>query len=457
MKRIGIGKKHLSWTSAQIIPLGFLLLIAVGTVLLLLPAATAAGERTSLLTALFTSTTSVCVTGLVVVDTYAHWSLFGQIVILLLIQLGGIGVIAVSSSVLLMLRRRLSIRDRVLLRDAFNLDSVTGMISFLRSVLIGVFSVEGVGAFLYAFAFVPRFGWAKGIWYSVFHSISAFCNAGIDILGPDSLAAYASDPLVLLVTAALIVIGGLGFIVWFDLAALEKRALTKKHASVRLSGHTVLVLLLTGGLILLGGFLVFLSEFRNPKTIGNMPLWQQILNSLFQSVTLRTAGFSAIPQGDLNGASVLVGCLLMFIGGSPMGTAGGVKTVTVFLLIVNAGSFIRNRRETLVFHRHVSAALIRKATAVILISGSLCLVMSTALLLIEPLPFADILYEVFSATGTVGLSRGVTTALSPLGRLLIIICMYLGRIGPVSLALFFGADDSAKNEIHHANGRFFVG
>lgn len=451
-------KKQMKLTSAQIIPLGFLGVIAVGTLLLLLPFSTAAGEHTSFLTALFTSATSVCVTGLVVVDTYSHWSLFGKIVILLLIQLGGLGIVAVSSSFLLLFKKKIFLKDRVLLRDSFNLDSTQGLLKFLLRVIKGVFAVEGIGAILYAFAFIPKFGLAKGVWFSVFHSISAFCNAGIDILGPDSLVPFAHEPWVLIVTMLLIIVGGLGYFVWFDLSTSVMHL--KKNASrenKRLAEHSMTVLLLTAFLILFGAVLVFLFENRNPATIASFSFGEKVLHSLFQSVTFRTAGFCAVPQSNLTEASSLLGCIWMFIGGSPMGTAGGVKTVTVFIIVLNAVSYIRNRKETLLFGRHVSSELVQKSTAIVSFSLMVTVVMVFGLLISDRLPLVDTLYEMFSATGTVGLSRGVTQILSPAGRILVIIAMYLGRIGPISIALFFGQDDQRKNYVRHADGQFYVG
>ena len=442
-------------SSAQIIPAGFLALIAIGAVLLSLPVSTAAGTSAPFLTALFTSTTSVCVTGLVTVETASYWSLFGKIVILILIQLGGLGVVAVTSSLLLLLRRHLSIRDRVLLKDAFSLESITGLIPFLRDVFSGVFAVEGLGAFLYAFSFIPRYGWIKGIWYSIFHSVSAFCNAGIDLIGPDSLLPFSTDYWVLSVTMALIVIGGLGFIVWFDLASLAARR--KAGRRVKLGEHTKLVLSLTAVLILFGAAAVFLFERGNSRSIGELSFGEQLFQSVFQSVTFRTAGFSVIPQQNLSESSILLGCLLMFIGGSPMGTAGGVKTVTVFILIAYAFSYVRNKKEASVFHRTIPSYLIRKAVVVVFISLTVTVIMSCALTAVEHLPLADAVYEIFSATATVGLSRGVTSSLSAAGQWIVIASMYLGRIGPISMALFFSLDETDQGIFRYADGHFYVG
>ncbi len=455
LRRVIEKKRKTAFSSAQIIPVGFLALIAVGTILLLLPFSTAGEGSAPFLTALFTSTTSVCVTGLVTVETATYWSLFGKMVILVLIQLGGLGVVAVTSFLLLLFRKHLSIRDRVLLRDAFSLESITGLVPFLQDVFSGVFVVEGIGAVLYSFSFIPRYGWAKGIWYSVFHSVSAFCNAGLDLIGPDSFAPFLKDYWVLSVTMALIVIGGLGFIVWFDLASFFGRRRTGKRR--RLGEHSRLVLLLTGVLIASGAAAVFLFERGNTQSIGGLSLGDQLFQSVFQSITFRTAGFSVIPQQNLSDPSVLLGCLLMFIGGSPMGTAGGVKTVTVFILIANAFSYVRNKDHASAFHRTIPSSLIRKAVVVIFISLTVTVIMSCALTAVEHLPLSDAVYEIFSATATVGLSRDVTSHLSAAGQWIVIASMYLGRIGPISMALFFSMSDTDQGTFRYADGHFYVG
>ena len=445
----------------HIIPLSFLLAIAVGTLLLLLPAASAEGAETDFLTALFTSTTSVCVTGLVVVDTYAHWSLFGKVVILILIQLGGLGIVTAISMVMLFLRRRFSLRSRTLLLDALNLDSRLGLLSFLARIFKWTLIVEGLGAALYCFAFIPRFGPVKGIWVSVFTSISAFCNAGIDIIGPDSLHGYAGSPLVLIVTMGLIVLGGLGYIVWFDLGRCAKDAIhfrfSPRQALRRLGEHSRLVLRLTLWLILLGAVLIFLAEYRNPDTLGNMSPGGKVLNSLFQSVTFRTAGFYAVPQEKLGTFSCLVGYLWMFIGGSPIGTAGGVKTVTMFLVLANAISYTNARKATTLFRRRISDELMQKAAAIVMISFLTMFVSALLLLAFEPVSMTDGLFEAVSAVATVGLSRGLTPSLHTAGRLVIIATMYLGRIGPISMALFLARPKPGKNSVTYGEGKFYVG
>ena len=445
----------------RIIPVSFLLVIIAGTLLLMLPFATVKGEHTSILTALFTSTTSVCVTGLVVVDTFAHWTLFGKIVILILIQLGGLGAVSVMSMIMIMLSRKFSITERNILQDAFNLDSRRGLFKFLIRVFRATAIVEGSGAVLYAVRFIPAKGVVKGIWYSVFHSVSAYCNAGIDILGPDSLIRYNSDPFMMAVTMYLIIMGGLGFIVYFDIIDRVREGRKNDFGIgriiTRFSEHTRLVLAVTGILILGGTVIVFLAERNNAGTIGEMGTFDKWFNSLFQSVTFRTAGFATVPQEKLSGVSCVAGFFLMFVGGSPVGTAGGVKTVTIVIVISNALAFIRGRDETIIARRRVSENMIRKAAAIVTVSMFTVIIMTTLIMASEGLGMDDAAYEVVSALATVGLSRGVTGSLSEAGRMIIIICMYLGRIGPISMAIFFTKRRAEVNSIAHSEGHFFVG
>ena len=453
--------KRRTLSSAQIIPIGFLFLIAVGTGLLSFPFATASGTRAPFLTALFTSTTSVCVTGLVVVDTFSYWSLFGKIVILALIQMGGLGIVAVSSTLFMLLKRSFTIRDRAMLRDSFDLDSLHGVLPFLRNVILGVLIIEGVGAVLYAIAFIPRFGFFRGLWYSVFHSISAFCNAGLDLIGPESFLPFHDSAYILTVTMLLIVLGGLGYIVWFDSFTTAKESIRRRFG-VRwffrhLNEHTKLVLLVSAALIVSGAIITLLLEMNNSETLGALPWGQKILNATFQSVTYRTAGFASIPQGALSDGSVLFGCIWMFIGGSPMGTAGGIKTVTIVVLLLSAVSYVNGRADTVVFRRSITHDLVKKAAAILFFSLFLSLLSSVLLIAVDGVPLSDAIYEVFSATGTVGLSRGLTPHLTAFGRVLIILCMYLGRIGPISLALFFHTDLSGGQNIRYAQGRYYVG
>lgn len=445
----------------NVVPLSFLFVIIVGTILLMMPFSSASGEWTDFVTALFTATTSTCVTGLVVQDTYAYWSLTGKIIILILIQLGGLGIISFTSMVILISRRKFSLQDRKLLIDAMNLDLGHGILSFLIKVFKWTFIVEGIGALLYSFEFIPRYGVVNGIWYSVFTSISAFCNAGIDILGPDSLISFNQDTGILCTTMFLIVMGGLGYVVWFDISSNIKEGIRKQYKPSqivkRFGIHTKLVLLLTFVLIALGAIVVFPAEYANPGTIADMSLKDKIVNSIFQSVTYRTAGFAAVPQDQLSPVSVLIGYFLMFIGGSPIGTAGGVKTLTMFVVIMNVIVFMKGKKEAIVFKSRITEELMRKSAAIITVSFGVAFIATMFLLLTNNLNMEDALFEAISAVATVGLSRAVTPTLNVFGRLVIIGTMYLGRIGPISLVLFFSGKKSGKDRVEYAEGKFYVG
>ena len=427
----------------------------------MLPISTADGNGGGLLTSLFTATTSICVTGLVVVDTYAYWSLFGKIVILIMIQLGGLGIISVTSILMLMVSKKMSLSQTVLLHDAFNLNSPGGLKKFLLGVFKGTFLVEGIGALLYMPVFIPQFGAVKGIWVSVFTAISAFCNAGIDIIGPDSLCQYNNNPLVMFNTMMLIIMGGLGYVVWFDVQHKVITGIKKKYSFAvivrKLSEHTKLVLSLTLFLIVSGAIGVLIMEYTNPDTLGPMSFGQKLMNAYFQSITFRTAGFAAVPQQNLREVTCSMGDLFMFIGGSPVGTAGGVKTVTFFALFANAVAFIRSRNETVVFGRRLDEGLIKKASAIIMVSFSVTLIFLLLLMMTNDVNAVDASYEMFSATATVGLSRGLTPQLNRIGKLFIIICMYLGRIGPISMALFFNDSGAERNKVKYSKGDFFAG
>lgn len=445
----------------RFIPVSFLVTIILGTVLLTLPISSASGQETSLLTALFTATTSVCVTGLVVVDTYAHWSLFGQFVIMVLVQIGGLGVVAVGSMLMLVSKKKFSLGDRMLLGDALNVDLSHGLLGFLIRIFKGTFIVEGVAALLYALAFIPRYGFWKGLWSAIFQAVSAFCNAGMDVIGPNSMIEFRDSGFLMGLTMALIVMGGIGFVVWFDIIDGIKNGIKHRQNPIitlrHLPEHTKLVLVVTAVLLVSGTAGVFAAEYSNPGTIGDMSLGDKLLNSLFQSVTFRTAGFASVPQENLTEISCVIGYILMFIGGSPVGTAGGVKTVTAFLVVMNAISYINGKKEDVIFHRKVSAEMMRKAAAIVTVSASVVFIMTMLLLAGGNVSLTDGLYEIMSALGTVGLTRGLTPSLSAYSRVIVIISMYLGRIGPISLAVFFAKNAGLQNKISHSEGMFYVG
>ena len=427
-------KKH-GLTTTRIIALGFACAILVGGLILMLPVSSADGSWTKPIDALFTATTSICVTGLVTVTTAVHWSFFGQLVIMILAQLGGLGVITAAMCIMLLLRKKITLKDRMLIQETYNMDTLSGLVRLVIKIVKGTFLVEGIGALLYCFVLIPEFGFWPGLWKSVFNAVSAFCNAGMDVIGSDSLRAYAGNPLMNITTMMLIVLGGLGFVVWWNIIDAWRER--KKHGHMRhlLTLHTKLVLIMTGGLIFGGALCFFLFEYHNPDTIGNMSLGNKIMNSLFQSVTTRTAGFETIPQASMTSGSTLLMIILMIIGGSPAGTAGGIKTTTVGILLLIMLSTIRGKKDTEFMGRKISDDAGRTALTV---TGLAMLVMLTACIILfatDGLGFVDTLYEVASAMGTVGLTRGITQGLSTVGKAALIVVMYIGRIGPVTMGL----------------------
>ena len=423
---------RISLTTTQIILLSFLLAILAGSCLLALPVSAADGQAVSYIDALFTATTATCVTGLVTLTTATAWSGFGQAVILVLIQVGGLGVITVMAWLMLLMHRKLGLRDNLLLQDAFNLGTLSGLATFVKKVVMGTFLVEGVGAALYMTVFVPRFG-ARGIWISVFNAVSAFCNAGMDIIGDSSMYDYTTHPLILGVTGALIVVGGIGYIVWWDiLRVLRDR---QKRSWRHLTLHSKIALATTAILLVGGGAAILALEYNNPLTLQNMTLFEKIQAALFQSVTTRTAGFAALPQENLTTGSFFVSMLLMFIGGSPVGTAGGIKTVTIAVLAVSALATITGHRQATLFRRALSARAVQRAVAVTCMSFCILFLSTVLLAAATGASAPDVLYETVSATATVGLTRGLTPLLNTGGKLILIATMYFGRIGPISLAV----------------------
>lgn len=431
-------------SSIQVIMAAFFLVIIVGSILLSLPFSSKDGKAVPYLDALFTATTATCVTGLVTLPTITTWSIFGQIVILILIQIGGLGVITVVTGLMVLLHRRIGFSGRTLISESFNLNSLEGIIKFIKKVITLSLLIELTGALVYMTVFVPDFG-ARGIWISIFTSVSAFCNAGIDIIAENSLCNYALNPTVNITTMMLIIFGGIGFIVLFDLEKVM-RSKKRKHLGF-LSLHSKIALSVTLFLICIGAILFFVFERDNPNTLQMYSLPQKVMLSLFQSVTTRTAGFATIPQENLTQASAFVSILLMFIGGSPAGTAGGIKTVALFVLIISAVSVIKNKRTVDVFNRQISVDIVKKAIAVFMTSFSIVVVSTVLLLAFEGGNFIDVLYETVSATATVGLTRNFTGLLSSAGKIIIIMTMYLGRIGPISLAFAFSVNKNSENLI----------
>ena len=444
-------------STTQIIMLSFLCVIMISSLLLSLPISSADGNAVSYIDALFTATTATCVTGLVTLPTVSTWSAFGQAVILILIQIGGLGVVTIISALMILLHKRMGIGDRLLLQDAFNLNSLTGIVRFVKKVMSGTFLVESIGALLFMTVFIPEYG-AKGIWISVFTSISAFCNAGIDIIGESSLCNYATNPMINITTSLLIILGGIGYIVWWDVVWVAKNTAGKSHRIFKhLRLHSKIAIVTTMILILGGGVLILLFEYDNPMTIGNLSLFDKIQVSLFQSVTTRTAGFATIPQQNLTNASSILCLLLMFIGGSPVGTAGGIKTVTLAVLAVSALATIQNKNEVSLFNRNISRQAINKAVAVTTMSFAIMFASTLLLSAVTDADALDILFETVSATATVGLTRDLTPYLNAAGKMVIIGTMYLGRVGPISLALALNSNKKHQNIIQDPTEEISIG
>ena len=444
-------------STTQIIMLSFLVVILVGSVLLALPISTKSGEPVGYLDALFTATTSTCVTGLVTLPTVTTWSWFGQIVILLLIQIGGLGVITIFAGIMIALNKRFGLKESQLIQDAFNLNSLSGLAKFVKRVILGTLIVEGIGAILYMFVFIPDYG-ARGIWISIFNSVSAFCNAGIDIIAENSLVGYATNPLINAVTETLIILGGLGYIVWWDVVrVLKDWKRLKLKCFQRLTLHSKNVLSITAILVFGGAVLLLAFEYNNPLTIGNYSFFDKMQVALFQSVTTRTAGFATVAQENLTNPSAILCLLLMFIGGSPAGTAGGIKTVTIVVLIATAYTTIKNKNEVSLFNRDLTRQTVRKAVAVSGMSFCIMFVSTILLSLVTDAAALDILYETISATATVGLTRNLTGILNAWGKIIIIFTMYLGRVGPISLAFMFKSRKEIVNIVKNPTEEISVG
>jgi len=432
----------------NVLPLGFIVVILTGTFLLMLPISNRDGATFPFLNALFTATSATCVTGLVVVDTATQFTMFGQIVVILLIQVGGLGIMTMSMILFSFTGRKISLHDRMSMAEGLGESRLQGVVRLARGALLVTGVIELMGAIMLAIRFIPQYGIGKGIWFSVFHSISAFCNAGFDLIGGyRSFMDYAHDPYMLLVVMGLIVAGGLGFGVIINLRNTRDMRRLRLHSKLVLTGTVFLILF---------GMLVFLwIEYDNPKTIGGMSLFDKIVNSMFQSVTLRTAGFNTIDQLSLHDASKGVGILMMLVGAGPAGTAGGLKITTVFTLLLAARAYLRGTFETEAFGRTIPLEQTRRALSITLLGGLFLLGMTTMLSFSEQdmpagsLGMLNQLYETTSAFCTVGVSTGVTTATSPVTRVMLIMLMYAGRVGIITVAASLVESTARKESVLH--------
>ena len=454
-------KKSIRFSTMQLIAAGFLGTILLGGVLLYLPVCNT--KPIQFTDALFTATSAVCVTGLVTIVPATQFTVLGKGILLVLIQIGGLGVIACTFSFFLILKKKITLRERIIIQETYNMDTLSGLVKFLIKIIKGTFIVEGVGALLFSLQFVREYGFVEGVCYSIFHSVSAFCNAGIDILGNGSFTKYAANPLINFTTMSLIIVGGIGFTVWGDVLKnvfedFGKEGYSVKKIFTKLTLHSKIAISMTIALILLGTVSFFVLEYANPETFGNMTLGEKLMASGFHSVSTRTAGFATVSQSGLTNGSKLITCLLMFVGGSPAGTAGGVKTTTVAMLILTCRSVIKGGRDTECFGRRIVEDNIRTGLAVIFLSMGFLITGTVIVSVLEPnVEFMRILYETTSAMGTVGLSADLTPQLETASKYVIMMLMYIGRIGPVTMALIFGKGHTKDRVRELPEKRILVG
>lgn len=433
--------------SPGILAIGMALIILLGGILLNLPVSSQDGESVGFVNAIFTATSALCVTGLTVVNTANHFTLFGKIVIIILIQIGGLGFMTMATIVSLILGKRITLTERLILKEQHNQETLTGLVKLTKNIIYFTLTVEFIGGLILSTRFIPTYGLVKGFWFGIFHSISSFCNAGFDIIG-DSLADYSSDSVVMLTVAFLIIIGGLGYSVardWY-----------KEKSFKRLSLHSKVVTIITFILLIAGTFVIMGIEYNNIDTIGNMGMKDKLVNSFFQSTTSRTAGYYSVDIGSLYEPAAFFLIILMFIGGSPGSTAGGIKTTTIGVIVFSTLSTIRGERDVVLFKKRVSSEIIKKALAIIFISLTLIVVVSFILTLTEDVGFLDLLFETTSAFTTVGLSRGITPDLSNVGKVILSVGMYIGRVGPLTMAYAFGRKNQSS-AIRYSEGYIMVG
>jgi len=446
-----LGGKGLSTT--QTIALVFAGLILLGAVLLTLPVSTRDGQGCDFLSALFTATSATCVTGLVMFDTWTQWSGFGQVVIIVLIEIGGLGFMSAASLVVFLLRRKVGLRQKMVMAQALSVCDMDGVVRLQRVVLVGSLLVQLAGAVILTAHFWGEHGPANAIRWGCFHSVSAFCNAGFDIFGVlnrgGSLIGFQQDPVVLLTLGALVVVGGLGFFVWEEVVRL--------HSWKKFSVYTKLVLLANAVLLLGGTAAICLLEWNNPETLGAMSIQDKLVNGFFQSITVRTAGFDAIDQGALTDGGKAMSMVLMFVGGSSGSTAGGVKTVTLMVLFLFIWNRARGRDTVCVFRRTIPNAQVMDALTIVTIVASLAMFGGLFISATSPIGFTDGLYESVSALATVGLTTGVTTSLSIPAKILIILYMYFGRVGVLTLSLGFLMGNRAETRFRYADTSLLIG
>lgn len=448
-----MGKRSKALNPTKIIAITFAVIILLGTAALMLPIASRSGTSCGLRPALFTATSATCVTGLVLYDTWTQWTGFGQAVILALIEIGGLGFMSAASFLIFLLRRKVGLKQRMIMAQAMSMTDLRGVVRLQKLVLFGSLGIQTAGALLLFVRFLPEYGPWTALKWGVFHSVSAFCNAGFDILGSVQpgigMMKFQSDPVVLLTLSALIVVGGLGFLVWQELATVRNFR--------KFSVYTKLVLITTGFLLLGGTVLFCILEWNNPNTLGAMSPGDRILNAFFQSVTVRTAGFASIDQAALTDGGKAVATVLMLIGGSSGSTAGGVKTVTMVVLLLFIAARARGKETVCVFKRTIPSSQVMDAMTIITILVGLAMFGSIFICATSPFTFVDALFESVSALATVGLTAGGTPLLSVPAQILIIIYMYFGRVGVLTIALGFLMGNKAQERFQYAQTKLLIG
>ncbi len=446
-------KRRVKFSTTQIIAIGFAAIILLGAALLTLPMASRNGVSCGFFPALFTATSATCVTGLVLFDTYTQWSVFGQVVIITLIEVGGLGFMSAASTVVFLLRRKVGLRQKMVIAQALNLNDMDGVVKIQKLVLTGSLTIQGIGAMILFLRFLPEHGFGRALAWGVFHAISAFCNAGFDLFGyiapGQSLIVFNDDPIICLTLIALVTIGGLGFLVWEEIARVRKF----KDFSV----YTKLVLLMTGAIMLAGTFGILVLEWNNPDTIGNMPFWQKLMNAFFQTGTLRTAGFVTVDQALLQDATKVFSILIMFVGGSSGSTAGGLKTVTILVLLLFVWAKARGKETVHVFKRNIPAVKAVDAMTITFITVLLSVLGGMLICAFSGVSFLDAWYEAVSAICTVGLSAAGTANLGIFSQCIIIAFMYFGRVGILTLSLGFLMGNQAKDRFQYADTNLLIG
>lgn len=429
----------------------FAAIIFTGALMLNLPISSQNGKSVGFINSLFTATSATCVTGLTVVNTSEHWTVFGKFTIIILIQMGGLGVMTMSAMISFFLGKRISLKTRVLIMEERNVNELQGVVRLTKYIVIYTFLIELIGAILFSFVFIPDYGIGKGIAFSVFHAISSFCNAGFDLIG-DSMVIYVDNPIITFTICSLIVVGGLGFFIFWDIHASKKFK--------RLTLHSKLVLIISGILLVGGAAAIFLLEYNNPETLGNLSLSGKIQASIFQAVVPRTAGYYSVHLSELRISTVFLTIMLMFIGGSSASTAGGIKTTTAGVIFISIFNYVRGKRDIEVFEKRITLETVMKAIA---ITGISALIISFAVFILtiteeqSGFAFIDILFETTSAFATVGSTRGLTPELTNVGKILLSCVMYIGRLGPLTIAFAFMKERKNIGNYMYPEGKLIIG